>query len=363
MSDEQQQHEPERIRIDAADLLRADAHAPATRVTVDARALPPAPPFESPATRGGDRRNLLIAAVLLGTLMLVTGIFGGGILLVRAITKPSPAQGGVSVRVPSDGEKRAIEKGDLKLVAPSVEGRSGGILGAEWGGSAIPWRMTDDGRLLLVTNAHVAEGPGGGVGALEIVFASGERRAVTAVGIAEHDGCDLAILAVDANGLVDGSDFRLLSPQPPEEWSSLAAGDEVVAVGTPLGYPQTQTFGRISALRDAMPEFRSLGVRWVQVDATVLPGNSGGPLLRLAKGDDGKDQWRWIGVITAKGVTGIGFAIHAGEVTAKRFRWVLGQAPLLPRGKDAGGGRLDDAAGGGVMDDAPAEEGAVPDAG
>lgn len=330
MNDRSSQHEPERIRIDAGDLPRAIAAAPATRVTVDARALPPAPPIESPATRRGDRRNLLIAALLLGVLMLVIGVFGGGIVLARAITKPSPAQGGLSVRVPSDGEKRAIGKGDLKLVAPSVEGRSGGLLSAEWGGSAIPWRMTDDGSLLLVTNAHVAEGPSGGVGMLEVVFASGERRKVTAIGLAEHDGCDLAILAVDSAGLAEGTDYRLLSPQSPEEWSSLSAGDEVVAVGTPLGYPQTQTFGRISALRDAMPEFRSQGVRWVQVDATVLPGNSGGPLLRLARGADGKDQWRWIGVITAKGVTGIGFAIHAGEVTAKSFRWVFGKAPVVP---------------------------------
>lgn len=329
MNEPSSQHDPKRLRIDASDLLRADARAQSPRVTVDARALPPAPPLESPATRRGDRRNLLIAALLLGVLMLVIGVFGGGILLARAVTKPNPAQGGLSVRVPSDGEKRAIGKGDLALVAPSVEGRAGGILGAEWGGSAVPWRMTDDGRLLLVTNAHVAEGPGGGVGALEVVFASGERRTVTAIGVAEHEGCDLAILAVEADGLAEGSDYRLLSPQAPEEWSSLAAGDEVVAVGTPLGYPQTQTFGRISALRDAMPEFRSLGVRWVQVDATVLPGNSGGPLLRLAKGADGSDQWRWIGVITAKGVTGIGFAIHAGEVTAKSFRWVFGKAPVL----------------------------------
>jgi hypothetical protein len=361
MNDRSSQHEPERIRIDAGDLLRANAGdlpranaaAPATRVTVDARALPPAPPLESPATRRGDRRNLLIAALLLGVLMLVIGVFGGGIVLARAITKPSPAQGGLSVRVPSDGEKRAIGKGDLRLVAPSVEGRSGGILGAEWGGSAIPWRMTADGRLLLVTNAHVAEGPGGGVGALEIVFASGERRKVTAVGVAEHEGCDLAILAVESEGLSEGSDYRLLSPQPPEDWTSLAAGDEVVAVGTPLGYPQTQTFGRISALREAMPEFRSQGVRWVQVDATVLPGNSGGPLLRLAKGSDGKEQWRWVGVITAKGVTGIGFAIHAGEVTAKSFRWVLGKAPVLS--KD---GKAADEAGAESKD-----EGAVSDGG
>ena len=325
MSDGNDSGEPQRLRIETTDLQRAAPGAP--RVVVDPRALPPAPPAESPATRGRDRRTLWIAAALFAVLVLVVGVFGAGILIARTMVKPDEAKGGVSVRVPSDGEKRAIDKGDLALVAPSVEGRSGGILGAEWGGSAIPWRLTADGRLLLVTNAHVAEGPGGEVGALEVVFASGARRKVTAVGIADHKGCDLAILALDAKGLTEGTDFRRLSPQPLDEWSSLAAGDEVVAVGTPLGYPQTQTFGRISALRDAMPEFGSLGVRWVQVDATVLPGNSGGPLLRLVKGDGGKDEWRWVGVITAKGVTGIGFAIHAGEVTAKSFRWVLGGAP------------------------------------
>ena len=339
MNEEPTAPDPERIRIDASELPRAEVPAAAPRMAVDTRALPPLPPRVMhpprvtpppprvmPAPRG-DRRDLIVASLLLGVLILVTGLFGGGILLARAITAPSPAQGGLSVRVPSDGETRAIAKGDLKLVAPSIEGRSGGLLGTDWGGSAIPWRMTADGRLLLVTNAHVAKGPGGGVGALEVVFASGARREVTAIGIAEQDGCDLAILAVDADGLSDGSDYRLLSPQAPEEWDSLAPGDEVVAVGTPLGYSQTQTFGRISALRETMPEFRSHGVRWVQIDATVLPGNSGGPLLRLAKGEHGIDQWRWIGVVTAKGVTGIGFAIHAGEVTAKHFRWVLGRAP------------------------------------
>lgn len=327
MNDENPSTEPERIRINADDLARHSAPSPAPRVVVDARSMPPAPPLENPATRRRDRRTFIIVGVLVSGVLFLAALVGGGILAARWLTAPPPQQGGISVRVPSDGEKRAIDKGDLALVAPSVRGRAGGLLGGEWGGSAIPWRMTASNELVLVTNAHVAKGPSSGVGALEVTFASGTTRPALAVGIADEDGCDLAVLVVDAAGLVDGRDFRLLSPQPAEEWRSLAAGDDVVAVGTPLGYPQTQTFGRISALRDSMPEFGSNGVRWVQVDATVLPGNSGGPLLRLVRNAAGSDQWRWVGVVTAKGVTGIGFAIHAGEVTARSFRWVLGSAP------------------------------------
>jgi V8-like Glu-specific endopeptidase len=118
-------------------------------------------------------------------------------------------------------------------------------------------------RETVITNAHVIEGST----YVTLVSATGERMPARVTTAAPDQ--DLAIL-------------RLGTPRPGQATLSLArarevrVGEEVLAIGAPLGFQNTVTRGIVSALRRAGP------VTLIQTDAAINPGNSGGPLLDRA---------------------------------------------------------------------------------
>ena len=311
----------DRLQVEHADLRGGVERLVVTprEVAVTPPPLPPPVVGEGGGSHWSGRRVFLTLAIVV---VLIAGAATAGILLLLRPTQVHDAGAITSVRLPTDVEQVLIDRGDLGLVAPSVFGRSEGFLGSEWSGTAIPWKFDDRGRLLLVTNRHVGTADDTVADSeLTIEFAGGLRKPVVAIGVAADGRLDLAILAVDGSGLVDGTHYRLVSPMGDKGWSTLQPGDPVVAIGSPHGYPQTQTFGRIAALRDGLTVIDG-DVRWIQVDCTVLSGNSGGPLLKA----DGP-RWRWIGIVTARGEIGIGFAIFVGEVDETKYRWIVGKAP------------------------------------
>jgi len=194
----------------------------------------------------------------------------------------------------------------------------------QWNGSAGVIKR-ESGKLYLISNSHclglaelrqsdsLTDGVPDIVGyQLEVVFASGKRKPV--LRFADQDGSlDLSMLEVDASGLSEGTDYVIL---PLSQSLGLAEGDEVVAVGSPHGLEGTQTFGRISALREQQtPEPQRL----IQTDAAINPGNSGGPLFVRT----GKDRYYWIGINTWKmtGADNLGFAIDSRDAMATKYRW------------------------------------------
>ncbi|MGF1581773.1 MAG: S1C family serine protease [Gemmataceae bacterium] len=89
----------------------------------------------------------------------------------------------------------------------------------------------------------------------------------------------------------------------------LMVGERVIAIGNPFGFTHTVSMGIISALNRNMTTENGHKVTGViQTDATVNPGNSGGPLLNI--------NGELIGINTAihDGARGIAFAINAGTV-------------------------------------------------
>ncbi len=144
----------------------------------------------------------------------------------------------------------------------------------------------------VVTNAHVVEG----AAEIEVVFDEGPRLAAEVVGTDART--DLALLQVETD-----------EPLPALQWGEsegAAIGDWVVAIGNPFGLGGSVTAGVISA--------RARDIRagpydeFLQTDAAINRGNSGGPLLDM--------NGRVIGVNTAifsptGGSIGIGFAIPA----------------------------------------------------
>ncbi|HMD32155.1 MAG TPA: trypsin-like peptidase domain-containing protein [Candidatus Acidoferrales bacterium] len=92
----------------------------------------------------------------------------------------------------------------------------------------------------------------------------------------------------------------------------LAPGQNVVAIGNPgAGMANSVSKGIVSAV-GPKPE---LGVgTWIQTDAAVNPGNSGGPLLNSAGEVIGINTARAVGTPADPGVSGIGFALSSGDM-------------------------------------------------
>lgn len=141
----------------------------------------------------------------------------------------------------------------------------------------------------ILTNYHVIAG----AKSIDILFEK-TRRKVKADVIGVDKKTDLALLKVNTKN-------RAFKPVDLGNSDRLRVGDIVLAVGNPFGYAHTVTSGIISA------KGRVIGTgpfdNFLQTDAPIHPGNSGGPLIDT--------RGRVIGINTAvqEGAAGIGFAI------------------------------------------------------
>ncbi|HEY9219841.1 MAG TPA: trypsin-like peptidase domain-containing protein, partial [Phenylobacterium sp.] len=142
----------------------------------------------------------------------------------------------------------------------------------------------------IVTNNHVVEN------AEEITVVLKDERELKARVVGRDEGTDLAVIKVE------GANFPYVNF---ENSAKPRVGDWVIAVGNPFGLGGTATAGIISAYgRDLNEVF----VDYIQIDAPINRGNSGGPTFDI--------YGRVIGVNTAifsptGGSVGIGFAIPA----------------------------------------------------
>jgi serine protease Do len=122
--------------------------------------------------------------------------------------------------------------------------------------------ISDDGY--IVTNAHVVDG-----GDTVKVHLS-DRREFNANVVGSDARSDIALLKIDADNLPivtlgDSSDIDI--------------GQWVLAIGSPFGFEHTATQGIVSAVSRSLPD--ESYVPFIQTDAAVNPGNSGGPLFDL----------------------------------------------------------------------------------
>ena len=148
-----------------------------------------------------------------------------------------------------------------------------------------------DNQGLILTNNHVI------ADATTILVTLGDGRALEAELIGGDATLDLAVLRIDADGLV---------PISIGKSSALQVGDSVIVIGHALNLPggPTITGGWVSALNrsiDISPTITMANL--IQTDAAINPGNSGGPVINL--------NGEMVGIATAKIPTGegIGFAI------------------------------------------------------
>jgi serine protease Do len=115
---------------------------------------------------------------------------------------------------------------------------------------------------LVLTNAHVVDG------AKEVTVKLSDHREYKAKVLGADKSSDIAVLKIEAHNLpavtLGDSD-------------KLGVGDYVLAIGEPFGLEETATAGIVSAKGRSLPGDGY--VPFIQTDAAVNPGNSGGPLF------------------------------------------------------------------------------------
>jgi S1-C subfamily serine protease len=153
----------------------------------------------------------------------------------------------------------------------------------------------------IVTNFHVIEN----ADEVEVSFSNGEEMDAEIVG--RDASTDIAVLRVDAES-------RALKPLPLGDSDRLQVGDEVAAIGNPLGYERTMTAGIVSALGRVIESPGQFAIdEVIQIDAPINSGNSGGPLLNASGQVIGVNTQIATGSLGG-GNIGIGFAVPINTV-------------------------------------------------
>ncbi len=163
---------------------------------------------------------------------------------------------------------------------------------------------------VIVTNNHVIEG------ADEIRIVLADRREFEAKVVLADPKTDIAILQIT----VGNEELPTLSLADSE---AVLVGDIVLAIGNPFGVGQTVTSGIVSAAARTQQGISDFGF-FIQTDAAVNPGNSGGALIGM--------NGQLLGINTAiysrtGGSNGIGFAVPANMVNTS-LRAALNEGEL-----------------------------------
>ncbi len=143
----------------------------------------------------------------------------------------------------------------------------------------------------VVTNAHIMEG----ARAAGIITYDGNLHQVKLIG--KNELMDIILLKIETEGTYE--------PLELADSNYAQVGEKVIAIGNPLGLQFSVTEGIVSAVhREGINKIKA----YIQTDAALNPGNSGGPLINK--------QGKVIGINNFKigGVEGLGFALESNYV-------------------------------------------------
>lgn len=275
---------------------------------------PAAPePSEKPRRRRAGRVLRSVLALVLAAAMGFAGgfagsqIYGSPKIVLQSADRSEAASSALATSTSTGGTDLTLPQVSA-LVSPSVVViTTEQVVYSQWywygqgqvqSGAGSGVIISDDGYIL--TCAHVIED------ASNITVTIGDTD-YTATVIGSDTTSDIAVIKIDATGL---------TPAAVGNSDNLVVGEEVIAVGNPLGeLGGTVTNGIISALNRSV-SIQSGGavvdMSLIQTNASVSPGNSGGGLFNMAG--------ELVGIVNAKSADseaeGLGFAIPINDAIA-----------------------------------------------
>jgi len=272
----------------------------------------PVPPSRTPRGLSNIAKVALAVALVL--------LIGIGLFSAWQIGKSSATTTGTTTQTGS-GSSVANVSTQREAVAAQFQPSVVEISIVTQKGSGLGSGTIIDSRGYIVTNNHVIEG-------------------AKQIQVKLYDGM---LLPAQLTGTDPPDDLAVIKITPPRNMAvaaigdsaQLAVGEDVMAIGNPLGITQTVTSGIVSALGRNVPEGPGVViVDAVQTDAAINPGNSGGALVDL--------QGELIGVPTLTIISpqfnapasGVGFAIPSDRV-----KFIVPQ--LIDSGRVVHSGRAD----------------------
>ena len=148
------------------------------------------------------------------------------------------------------------------------------IFGQQTGGGqalGTGFIVSTDGAIL--TNAHVVSESGQAASQVTVTF-KGSSTQIPATVVGVDESTDVALLRIDP------SQAPSLTPIPVGDSSKVVVGEQVVAIGNPLGLESSLSSGVVSATgRELQSPNGATITGGIQTDAAINPGNSGGPLI------------------------------------------------------------------------------------
>jgi serine protease Do len=157
-------------------------------------------------------------------------------------------------------------------------------------GSGIIVRKVGN-TVYVLTNNHVVES------ATKVTVKLNDQRSFDAKVVGKDARRDIALVSFETKEAVPVAELG--------DSSELQVGDLVMAVGNPFGFESTLTMGIVSALGRSAPQGQTF-TDYIQTDASINEGNSGGALVNTRGEVIGINTWI---AATTGGSVGIGFAI------------------------------------------------------
>jgi putative serine protease PepD len=242
---------------------------------------PVEPPSRRPTVFGPTRRGLALLLALTATL---GGSAGAGILLLTGAgdhaTTTTITQAPTTAAASDSSSATGLDASALyaSTAAGVVDITSRGATNSSPSNSpfgapqqqdttATGTGFVVDGKGHIITAAHVVDG----ASSITVTFQDGTTRKATVLG--KDNATDVAALSVDPSGLT-------LRPLTLGSSASLAVGDAVAAIGDPFTYQRSMSTGIVSGLDRTISAPNGFTVAHaIQTDASLNPGNSGGPVL------------------------------------------------------------------------------------
>jgi len=253
------------------------------------RALPVTTPPQR--SRRGMRTTAIVALTVLLALVFGVGLFAGWVYGTRSTGVVSPAATVPPASI-TGSTLDAVREAVVAKVRPTVVQ----INVVTSSGKGLGSGVMLDSRGYIITNNHVIAG----AQSIQVTLYDGTSLPAQLVGTDPLD--DLAVVKV--------ATATKLTVATLGDSSKLQVGQEVLAIGNPLGITQTVTSGIISALDRTVSTIPDA----IQTDAAINPGNSGGALVDL--------QGELVGIPTFSAIdpqfqtpaNGVGFAIPSNRV-------------------------------------------------